>query len=111
MAEGSDADVIIFDPAIQHTISAKSHHSAMDTNIYDGYRARGKVVSTVSRGRLVWHDGQLNVTRGSGRFVPTPPFGPLFDGLDRLPTHLVDVDRYGGVPVRRPGDSVHDELR
>lgn len=53
-------------------------------------------MTTISRGRLVWHEGRLNVTRGSGRFVPTPPFGPLFDGLDRAPEYLVDVARYGG---------------
>lgn len=41
--EGSDADVVIFDPAVEHTLSAAAHHSAMDTNIYEGYRVRGKV--------------------------------------------------------------------
>jgi len=43
VAEGSDADVIIFDPSVKHTISAKAHHSAMDTNIYEGYAVTGKV--------------------------------------------------------------------
>ena len=71
-----------------------------------------QVVTTLSRGRLVWHNGRLNVTRGSGRFVPTPPFGSLYDGLDRRPPYLLDVARYGGVPVRRVGDKPpkHDEL-
>lgn len=61
----------------------------------------GQVVSTISRGRLVWHNGKLNITRGTGRFIPTPTFGPLFEGLDKRPEHLVDVARYGGVPVQR----------
>lgn len=43
VAEGSDADVIIFDPTLEHTIRAANHHSAMDTNIYEGYRVQGKV--------------------------------------------------------------------
>ena len=43
IAPGSDADVIIFDPAVEHTISAASHHSRMDTNIYEGKRIKGKV--------------------------------------------------------------------
>jgi dihydropyrimidinase len=43
IAPGSDADVIIFDPAVEHTISAAAHHSRMDTNIYEGKRIRGKV--------------------------------------------------------------------
>ncbi len=49
IAEGSDADVVIFDPALEHTISAASHHSAMDTNIYEGYRVQGKVGSLFAR--------------------------------------------------------------
>lgn len=43
VAPGSDADVVIFDPHRDHVISAASHHSAMDTNIYEGYAVRGKV--------------------------------------------------------------------
>jgi dihydropyrimidinase len=43
IAAGSDADIIIFDPAAEHTISAASHHSRMDTNIYEGKRIIGKV--------------------------------------------------------------------
>jgi hypothetical protein len=43
VAEGSDADVIIFDPSAEHTLGAATHHSAMDTNIYEGYRVTGKV--------------------------------------------------------------------
>lgn len=43
IAAGSDADVIIFNPAAEHTISAASHHSRMDTNIYEGKGIRGKV--------------------------------------------------------------------
>ena len=43
IAPGSDADVIILDPTIEHTISAATHHSAMDTNIYEGMTIKGKV--------------------------------------------------------------------
>lgn len=71
-----------------------------------------QVVTTISRGRVVWHEGKLNVMRGSGRFVPTPTHGPLFQGLDKQPAHLVDVARYGGVPVKRSSSGTHerDEL-
>ena len=42
LAPGSDADVIVFDPTARHTISAASHHSRMDTNIYEGRTVTGK---------------------------------------------------------------------
>jgi dihydropyrimidinase len=40
IAVGSDADVIILDPEAEHTISAASHHSRMDTNIYEGWKIK-----------------------------------------------------------------------
>ena len=36
LAPGSDADVIVFDPAARHVISAASHHSRIDTNVDEG---------------------------------------------------------------------------
>lgn len=43
IAPGSDADVIVFDPSVKHTISASTHHSNIDTNIYEGREVQGKV--------------------------------------------------------------------
>lgn len=36
IAPGSDADIIILDPHQEHVISAATHHSQMDTNVYEG---------------------------------------------------------------------------
>lgn len=36
LAPGSDADVIVIDPQRRHVIRAASHHSRMDTNVYEG---------------------------------------------------------------------------
>jgi len=43
IAVGSDADIIVLDPNQKHVISARNHHSRMDTNIYEGKEVRGKV--------------------------------------------------------------------
>eukprot|EP00887_Chlorella_sp_A99_P002842 scaffold6.g2842.t1 len=108
VAPGSDADVIVFDPAAEHTLTAAGHHSAMDTNIYEGKKVRGKVTSTISRGRLVWHGGQLTVAPNSGRLVPLPPHSPwVFGGLEAHPTS--QLTGWAGppgarTPVRRGGD-------
>lgn len=50
----------------------------------------------MSRGRVVWEGGKLHVTPGTGRFVPLPPFGPLYDGLDRQ-YETEAVKQYGHV--------------
>ncbi len=39
---GSDGDVIVMDPRVNHTLGVGSHHSRMDTNVYEG-AGRGAV--------------------------------------------------------------------
>eukprot|EP00897_Mesotaenium_endlicherianum_P005377 jgi/Mesen1/4868/ME000244S04056 len=94
IAPGADADIIILDPQAPTRISASSHHSRMDTNIYEGWAmkvggARGNIETTISQGRLAWHEGRLNVRQGAGRFIPMKPFGPLYRGLDTLDEALL----------------------
>lgn len=76
-----------------------------------GKRIQGKVTTTISRGRLAWHDGKLDVAPGTGRLLELPPFGPLFDGLHpRRPAataaRLVAefAARNGPTPVPRDGE-------
>jgi len=88
VSPGSDADVIIFDPNQEHVISARSHHSNMDTNVYEGKAIKGKVVTTISQGRIVWNNGKLSVRKGSGRFIPLKPFGSMYtSGLHASTRH------------------------
>jgi len=102
IAPGSDADIVVLDPLKEHTLSAATHHHNNDLNIYEGYRMRGQVVVTVSRGRVVWEGGVLSVERGSGRFLPLPLQGPLFAGLEMQRHRVLEHEfPYGKVPVER----------
>lgn len=47
IAPGSDADLFVFDPSARHVISAATHHSRIDTNIYEGREVQGKVRAPV----------------------------------------------------------------
>ncbi|MEW5319999.1 MAG: hypothetical protein WDW38_011104 [Sanguina aurantia] len=107
LAAGSDADVIVFDPRVTHTLGVGAGHSAMDTNLYEGMQITGKVTVTVSRGVVVWENGVLTVVKGAGQFVPTPPHAPLFSGLrsqGRPGNVAAWPTAYGPTPVLRDGD-------
>ncbi|XP_031400839.1 dihydropyrimidinase [Punica granatum] len=80
---GSDADIIILNPNSSFEISANTHHSRTDTNIYEGRRGKGKVEVTIAGGRIVWVNNELTVTPGSGKYVKMPPFSYLFEGIDK----------------------------
>jgi len=78
IAVGADADIIIFDPDVQHTISAKTHHMNCDYSAYEGWQVQGKTRSTVLRGMVAVDDGQALVGAGYGQYLPRGKFNPLY---------------------------------
>ena len=44
IAVGSDADILVWDPQKEHTISAATHHMRVDYNCYEGMTVKGKPV-------------------------------------------------------------------
>ncbi len=83
VAVGSDADIVVWDPAATHTLSAKTHHQKVDLNIFEGMQVKGRPSHTISQGRVVLAGGQLDPVRGAGRCIPRPTFGPTFEALAR----------------------------
>ena len=69
LREGSDADIILFNPEWPWVLSAESLHSASGYTAYEGFNVTGKVVMTYLRGRLVMGDGIYLGISGDGRFI------------------------------------------
>src|SRR5207237_5519302 len=59
IAPGSDADIVIWNGDATRTISAKTHHHAVDFNIFEGMEVYGVCEITISRGVVVWEGGKL----------------------------------------------------
>jgi len=70
IAVGSDADIAIWDPARETTITAGMLHDNVGYTPYEGRRLRGWPVTIMSRGRIVVENGKLAAARGSGTFLP-----------------------------------------
>ena len=74
IAVGSDADIVIFDPNAEMTISAKSHHMNVDYSAYEGMKVRGVTQTVLSRGRVVIEDGKYVGKSGDGQFLKRGAF-------------------------------------
>jgi len=98
---GSDADLYVLDPNEQITISAKTHQSKLDINVYEGWKG-AKVQATISGGRLAFNEGKILAKDGDGKLVETPPWSPhLFYGLE-AESAAREASRWPGpVPVNR----------
>lgn len=74
IAVGSDADIVIFDPNRERTISAETHHMNVDYNAFEGLKVTGEPVSVLSRGNFVIREGQFVGAAGSGRYLKRKKF-------------------------------------
>ncbi|MFF3763297.1 dihydropyrimidinase [Streptomyces sp. NPDC001922] len=70
LAPGADADVVVYDPHAEQTISAETHHMNVDYSAYEGKRITGRVETVLSRGELVITEREFTGRAGHGRYVP-----------------------------------------
>jgi dihydropyrimidinase len=75
IAPGTDADIVVFDPEKEHTISAKTHHSKADYNLYEGTTVVGAPEMVILRGNVLVEGGELVAEPGVGQFVKRARFG------------------------------------
>jgi dihydropyrimidinase len=69
IAVGSDADIVVFDPNEEQTISAKTHHMRVDYSMFEGIRVKGVPKIVLSRGRTLVENGQFLGRPGAGEFL------------------------------------------
>src|SRR6266508_2599686 len=69
VAPGSDADIVVYDPAGRTRIGVQLHHMNMDYSAYEGFEIAGKVDTVVSRGEVIVADGNYHGRKGRGQFL------------------------------------------
>jgi dihydropyrimidinase len=74
---GSDADLMILDPALRYQVISAAMQSASDFDPYDGYVSHGWPASVICRGKVVVAEQQLIQTSTAGEFVHRGPFESL----------------------------------
>jgi dihydropyrimidinase len=74
IAVGSDADIVLFNPQGQRTISAEDHHMNVDYNPFEGMQVKGEIVSVLSKGTFVVQEQQFTGKAGMGQFIKREKF-------------------------------------
>jgi dihydropyrimidinase len=76
LASGADADIVVFNPHVERTLSASTHHMRVDYSCYEGRKVRGLPEVVMQRGNVLVRDGKFLGKQGAGRFLQRSRFGP-----------------------------------
>ena len=69
IAVGADADIVVWDPDLETTVTNANLHHNVDFTPYEGMVLAGWPETVLSRGEVVCHAGTLKVEKGRGRFL------------------------------------------
>lgn len=70
---GSDADLVVFDPAWRGTISARTHQMNVDYSAFEGWSLEGRAKVVTVRGEVAAREGRFVGTPGRGRLLRRDP--------------------------------------
>ncbi len=74
LAEGQDADILIWNAGATREWSADDLHDSTGYNPWAGHVTRGAADTVIRRGEVVVEGGALKAEPGSGRFLPRAAF-------------------------------------
>ena len=66
---GADADLVVWDPLKEKTITADKQQSSIDYNVFEGKAVKGLPRYTLTRGMVAIDDGAVKTREGHGQFV------------------------------------------
>jgi dihydropyrimidinase len=75
--EGADADLIVWDPNREKTISAKTQQSAIDYNVFEGFKVKGLPRFVLTRGEVAINESKVDTHQGHGKFVAREAKNPV----------------------------------
>ncbi|MFN3723307.1 MAG: dihydropyrimidinase [Paracoccaceae bacterium] len=70
IAIGSDADLTLWDPRAERTITHADLHDGSDYTPYEGLAVTGWPLTVILRGKVMVDNGELCGVQGSGTYVP-----------------------------------------
>jgi dihydropyrimidinase len=75
IAVGSDADILVWDPNAEMTVTQSALHHAIDYTLYEGQRVRGLPRTVTLRGDVIVENREFVGQPGSGQFLRRAKFG------------------------------------
>ncbi len=84
IAPGADADIVVWDPEKKLTISAATHHSNVNYNLYEGTEVQGAPEVVLVRGQVIVENDELVAKPGAGQFIRRARVGEQLAGAKEV---------------------------
>ena len=78
LTPGYDADIVIFDPDYEGTITAANNLEGVDYTPFEGFKQKGRPETVFLRGEKIVDKAQYTGHKGQGRFIAGKPFGASY---------------------------------
>ena len=99
---GADADLVLWDPERDATITNDDLHHNVDYTPFEGWSVKGWPVTTLCRGAVIAHEGEVIGEPGYGCYLPRGPHQRIragaLEGRDAEPSQSA---RVAGMEPRR----------
>lgn len=76
--EGSDADLVIWDPASEKVLSKETQFSKIEHNIFEGMDIHGVPVMTICNGVVAYRNGEVEAKPGDGQYIMRPAYASYY---------------------------------
>jgi dihydropyrimidinase len=77
LSVGSDADIVVWNPNEEYTLSVKNTHMRTDYIVYEGMEVKGKPTKVYQRGNILVDGEQWFGKNGGGQYIPRKPNAPV----------------------------------
>jgi dihydropyrimidinase len=77
LSVGSDADIVLWDPALSLDYGVSLSKQRTDYNLYEGWKVKGYPVQVYSRGELIVDHGEWLGQKGRGKFIRRRPYSEI----------------------------------
>ncbi|NRG16793.1 dihydropyrimidinase [Rhizobiales bacterium] len=83
IVEGADADIVVWDPEREKTITAKTQQSVIEYNVFEGIKVKGLPRYTLTRGKVAIEESTVKAEPGHGEFVAREPYPAVNKALSK----------------------------
>lgn len=80
---GSDADIVIYDPTYEGTITHADSYEGTDYAAFEGFERKGIADKVFLRGKLVAERGKFVGEKGKGQYIKPKPYALCYDGFKK----------------------------